>query len=334
MGGGSVSRPQGLESFYINPAGFAFDRGMYTVLSLVPAVYSEPKYAYQLINSLMSKKDPLSGVLLASKNMLSSSGAGVTLTAATGWTGRRWGAALMGYASGFFQGWPFPLGVEGSFNVAFTPAVGYAFPFYPADNVKLAAGFDVRPMTAFRVPVDGAVVDMIAGDPDAGRRIIQDGLTDPYFTVLFDAGFQAVFWDHLAVGLSVRDMGPPYSSPGTGRPPVKNPFSVNAGISYSGEFNLLFFRFAPILTVDMTNINGFILGQADFWETFHAGAELGIWDVIYLRAGLNQGYLSAGAAVEIPFVSLSFSYYTVEAGEYLGDKPLTSFQMELLLRIK
>ncbi|MBN2860896.1 MAG: hypothetical protein JXK93_11580 [Sphaerochaetaceae bacterium] len=61
------------------------------------------------------------------------------------------------------------------------------------------------------------------------------------------------------------------------------------------------------------------------WKSVHLGGEIELFDIISLRAGINQGYLSAGVAVMVAnlfrVMDLSFSgtYYAVERGSYAGQ---------------
>jgi hypothetical protein len=63
-----------------------------------------------------------------------------------------------------------------------------------------------------------------------------------------------------------------------------------------------------------------------FWKNVHIGGEVGLFDTVRLRGGINQGYLTGGFGVTVVKVfnlldvELNGSYYALELGSYAGHR--------------
>lgn len=57
-----------------------------------------------------------------------------------------------------------------------------------------------------------------------------------------------------------------------------------------------------------------------FTKRFHIGAQLSFWDRLFVRAGLNQGYPTAGLGFDIKFLRMNYAFYGEELGAYAGQK--------------
>lgn len=59
----------------------------------------------------------------------------------------------------------------------------------------------------------------------------------------------------------------------------------------------------------------------DWGKRIHAGAELNFFkDILAVRAGVHQGYVSVGAGLDFNFFRIDYAYYTEEVGAYAGQK--------------
>jgi hypothetical protein len=58
----------------------------------------------------------------------------------------------------------------------------------------------------------------------------------------------------------------------------------------------------------------------DLGKRLHMGVELQTPFFVSVRAGLNQGYVTAGATVDFRFVRLDFATYTEEVGAFAGQR--------------
>ena len=58
---------------------------------------------------------------------------------------------------------------------------------------------------------------------------------------------------------------------------------------------------------------------------------LGLFDVLTVRGGINRGYLSVGAGLNLYFMQVDASYGWQEMGNQLGDKPVDSLTIKFSL---
>jgi hypothetical protein len=64
----------------------------------------------------------------------------------------------------------------------------------------------------------------------------------------------------------------------------------------------------------------------------HAGAELKFFKFIALRAGMNQGYLTMGAGIDLILFELDAALFTQEVGSFPGDKARSGISLQAAVR--
>lgn len=69
-----------------------------------------------------------------------------------------------------------------------------------------------------------------------------------------------------------------------------------------------------------------------FWTRLHVGTELTFLRFFDLRFGLNQGYFTTGAGLDLGFIDLQFAMYSEEYGRYPGDQQVGGAALELAIR--
>lgn len=90
--------------------------------------------------------------------------------------------------------------------------------------------------------------------------------------------------------------------------PLSQPRTYNAGLSAKKEGFLGFTEGLFALEVqDIGNNSG-----GSVFRTLHMGGELHVKETIYLRAGLNQGYLAAGVGFDLPLLKIDLGTYGEE----------------------
>lgn len=92
--------------------------------------------------------------------------------------------------------------------------------------------------------------------------------------------------------------------------------TLNASIAFSPGWG-------PITTdivfdfTDLLFMNGY---DKSFGKRVNMGAEIGFWNKLFLRVGLHQGYITAGAGFSLWNVfKVNYAYYTEELGAYAGQ---------------
>ena len=95
------------------------------------------------------------------------------------------------------------------------------------------------------------------------------------------------------------------------------PMTTNIGLSINP--GLLSFV-ETVFAVDYQDITGGYEQDESFWKRIHMGAELGLLGRhIVFRGGLNQGYPSIGAELDVWVLKFGYVYYSEEMGPYAGQ---------------
>lgn len=132
----------------------------------------------------------------------------------------------------------------------------------------------------------------------------------------FDLGlmYDLPFWDSLSpvVGLAALDITDLDFKEGG-----EIPSRINIGLSISPGIDL-FSHF--IVALDFEDVTQEYPEDGSFWKRFHAGMEAGVLkDHLCLRAGINQGYPTVGATIDLWIIRLNYAYYSEEMGAYSGQ---------------
>lgn len=126
-----------------------------------------------------------------------------------------------------------------------------------------------------------------------------------------------------------------YSEPGeTVRFDVKTPWTLNFGVAFAPKWKII----QPVITADLVDMLEMIQNYDK--DTFRAedlllhlnvGAELGLFNMVKARVGINRGYMSVGACVRLFIAEVDVSYGWQEFGVELGDKPVDSLTVKVVL---
>lgn len=91
---------------------------------------------------------------------------------------------------------------------------------------------------------------------------------------------------------------------------------ANLGLSIEKSFS----AFGLVGALDYKDLTGAIEEDDDISKRIHIGAELRFLKMLAVRAGLNQGYLSAGATLDLWVLRFDFATYSEEVGAYAGQR--------------
>ena len=73
--------------------------------------------------------------------------------------------------------------------------------------------------------------------------------------------------------------------------------------------------------------------EKSFMHMVHLGTEVDLLSgFIALRGGLNKGYISLGAGMDLAILEFNIAVFTEELGVLLGDKPRTGVSAEFAIR--
>lgn len=227
-------------------------------------------------------------------------------------------------ALGFFSSWQNDISLRRTLSLDPTSYMdaGLAMSLARRFNERLNVGLTLRAMQ--RIATDGnfTTVDYIKGQSfsnfvdHAGEGTIID----------FDAGVtHDIPWEprgwKLQSAFAINNvMGGQPNKPfkldlvkKAGLDAPKNPRTVNLGVSGSKPL-LIFSSFTGAF--EITDIGNNPSGS--MFRTFHAGAEAGLADWVFFRAGINQGYLCAGFGLDLPVFKLDLATYGEEMSLNVG----------------
>ncbi|MCB9228696.1 MAG: hypothetical protein H6618_03710 [Deltaproteobacteria bacterium] len=135
---------------------------------------------------------------------------------------------------------------------------------------------------------------------------------------------------NLSFGLVVHDLGDTRFIPdketslSKEERPLKNiPQTISAGVSIEPGTKYSKFK----LLADFRDLsNAYDISP---YKRLHLGAELTLRDVVGFTTGLNQGYPSFGAYVDIRVLRVDVGVYGEEVGKYAGSRPDTRFFLRI-----
>ncbi|MCL0033534.1 hypothetical protein M1M99_01810 [Thermodesulfovibrionales bacterium] len=102
---------------------------------------------------------------------------------------------------------------------------------------------------------------------------------------------------------------------------------LNAGISFTKSFA----GFRALFALDYRDITKNIGDSNDIPKRIHMGAELQLPMILAVRAGLNQGYLTAGATIDLWALRFDLATYAEEVGVYAGQREDRRYMAQISL---
>lgn len=189
-------------------------------------------------------------------------------------------------------------------------AAGYAMSFL--DNESLQVGVSLKYLQRSSL-IESYTATILAGE-DIEDRIKDD--MNKGNGVLGDIGiiYNMPFWNWMnpRLGASVNNIG--MTDLGDAED-LKTSLNLSMAISPS-----LWSVVGTNFLLELHDATRSFEEDDDWPKRVHAGAELHFFDkMMALRAGLNQGYITAGAGLDFTFFKVDYAYYTEEIGAYAGQ---------------
>lgn len=114
---------------------------------------------------------------------------------------------------------------------------------------------------------------------------------------------------------------------------IESPWSLDLGFGWKPKYGLSWLA-NPNIAIDLVDVIGLCkdFSGSNLLGHIKAGMEFELFTLLELRAGLNQGYVSIGAGVNLMnLIHLEASYYRLEFGEKLLDKPVDALTVRMNL---
>lgn len=352
MGGSFRVFSTGYDTFFGNPAGFASEKGSLTIADLATWAYFKPtqtniEKAQAIIDGTASDSQIASYV----GDWIVDNGLGGGASLGLGWAGRGFGLGLTLVTDEIASGQSL-LGATLRSQTQANAVAGIAFPislgpvnfrigadaraFYRLDSYNIDNGTDQWPFSGI------ATAMMTSGaDPmDTIRELYVNG----GYGFAFDAG-ATLGIGPLSLGAMVRDYGLEFGMgqakvgtlldsvtvPMDGTTPYIMAPTVSAGAALQFNFaNVV----APSLYAEIDDVVGVIDGGVETaWNSLHTGAELKLLNFIALRAGLNKGWVSLGAGLDLLIFEVDAALFTEELGAIPGDNGRTGIALQAAVRL-
>lgn len=317
MGGTYTSFVKGAESVYFNPAALARVQGFDFIIGQVHGAYS--KDAQRFVTQAQNSGSTLT---LADINGFYGLNSFADVTANSGFAMPFFGVGV--YSSNYilesFNNPPFP-----TFNATFLSDYGYvigaAYPFGPATSVGIAA----RHIQRWGGVQDVLITNLI-GTND--KTLLQNTFQDHGVGNAMDLAFMTTLSGTLNPTLSLvwKDVGRTtfQQTAGTSAPPSQGD-NLIFGASFEQETSIINWTHALEYKYIATP-------NEDFSKKIHLGTEASI-GFIDLRAGINQGYVTYGAGIDLWLIKADAAYFSTElgnaAGQLRNDRYIYSLTIEL-----
>jgi len=332
-GNAFTASAHGYGALFTNPAGFSMADGSFTLLSASVNPYFAPNE--ENMNGFIAAFDDPTGAIDLLSDVVVENGIGANINTGIAIVGKGLGLAIVVDADSYGRG-DSALGTEVDAVGTLAAIAGLSF------NPKLGplsihVGGDLRYM--HRIKMDNVgIIDLMDIENSAVPVLTGDAVAIDLGTI--------VEMGSLSFGMSVRDLGGTkfiYISEtaddyGSGNETdvtedYRIPMTVSTGFGYHPNLGVLKWLIDPTFNVEYQHI--FYADPENtpsFWTGVHAGTEIKVLRFMKVRAGINQGYITAGIGAKILFLDINMAYFTREMGEYAGVDPNSGMSLEVAIR--
>jgi len=348
MGGAFHVFSQGYSSFFGNPAGFAGMSSL-TLLDLSTWAYLAPTTTnVSRIQSLFSGASTTDIIGYASDWVTGNNGLGAGTSVGLGWVGKRGLSFGVNLVTDEVVAGSSLLTARLSSATQANGVLGLAYPF------KLGP-------LSLKIGVDGRIFYRMQSNPVAGwgiTSVITDfsnpgNISASSFAFIGGYGFAAdaglIFGiGPVMFGFSARDLGLEFKVGSfTAQDLANGDFgalisggSVSALLipSYAAGVGVRLFEnglFEPSVYAEVDDPITLVQSTdfvTDALKSLHAGAQLRLLKFITARAGLNKGWYSIGAGIDLSFIEFDAAMFTEETGMYPGERGRSGISIQAAIR--
>jgi|ADurb_Gel_03_Slu_FD_contig_71_937571_length_2242_multi_2_in_0_out_0_2 hypothetical protein len=353
MGGTFRVFSQGYSSFFGNPAGFAGANSSLTLTDISTWAYLAPTSenvdrVQKIVSGTASDSDILSW---AGDWIVKNNGFGAGLSIGGGWVGKKGIAIGVVAASDEIAAGNSLLGAKLVSATELNGIIGYAYPF-KLGPVTLKVGADGRafyrvqssPITGW--PFSEILNDVLAEDVDLSSIASSLNFYGGYGFAA-DAGL-VLGLGPVMLGFSVRDLGLEFKVGSfTGQDlidknvsalPIAGTTTAALTPAYAAGLGIRLFenqKFEPSIYAELEDPQELFSSSdivASALGSLHAGAQVRVLRFLTIRGGLNKGWYSIGAGLDLSFLEIDAAVFTEETSIYPGDKGRSGFSMQVGIR--
>jgi hypothetical protein len=203
-------------------------------------------------------------------------------------------------------------------------------PVWPEAYVDIVTDYGILGGAGLKLPITGLragatlkfiqreSLDEVYTATDIAADDFEDRLEDDYYSgsglsadigVIYELPYVWIFDTNVALvaqNIPGMDMG--------------DASDIDTQVHFGLSMEKSFTAFSLVSAFDYRDITGAVEGNDDISKKIHLGTELKFLRAFSVRAGLNQGYFSAGATMDFLFMRFEFATYAAEVGEYGGQR--------------
>lgn len=351
IGGSFVATSWGYDSLQGNPAAAASSKSQFMIADLSTWAYLKPTQAnIDKALSLIGGSASSSEMADIANDLIVGNGLGLGFSTGLGYVGKGLSLGMYTIAEAVAAG-DSAMGATITSKASINVVVGLGFPINIGDKAVLRLGGDMRPF--FRADsVDGGWLfsDLLSALTSGGAvdTVLMGENVDGGFGLAMDLGAQLQMGS-FSLGLAVRDLTPSFvtsqqtvsqlladlgsgSVPdlSTGKDEIMLP-AVSLGLAWKPRLIPGFLD--PGLYLEFQDPVGIIVDKSSFWNLIHAGLDVKLFSFITLQAGFNQGWLSAGAGINLYLLELNAAVFTQELGLHPGDSPRSGISIQASIHL-
>ena len=247
-------------------------------------------------------------------------------------------------------------------NIAQT--VGLGLKIIDTNAFTFSAGISVHGVyKAYFKGIGGnKIISMVSGESDPQKTLLWDTPVMGGYALPVDVGVTiGLVKDQLTISATVNNLNGKYKmksysgagylvnsfSEGAIKVPedvpekkdstdfeLETPWTLNFGVAFAPDISVI----QPVVTADLVDMyqlvksfNKDTFRASDLLLHLNLGAELGLLNIVKVRAGVNRGFMSVGAGIWLPFAQIDASYGWQEFGVELGDKPVDALTVKVTL---
>jgi hypothetical protein len=372
MGGAGLSTASGADAFFMNPANLA-SRRFSLYLPAVSVTVFNPKAIIDsgIIEDIQENENPdtLATTVVNKYMGIVSAGRGevVTTDVAMSFTGGGFGIGMQvqeqlhTYST---DGQLTSDKIIAEINAAASVGIGFRLDFIP-EVLSVDIGATARPTyKAYSNKIGANEIINIADDDDPAQKFMSEYPVAAGWAVPVDVGVNVNLPVGLRVSAVARNLNGKYTMTQydvsgdwvnemvelAGGDPVYTgtsgaiteyeytvPWTLDIGFGWIPELGGLGRLLRPAFAFDLVDVatlaESMETDEDAYLNHIRVGAEVKLFSMVDVRAGINQGYLSLGVGFDLLVIHLDASYYWREYGAEIGDKPIDALTVRFNLGV-
>jgi hypothetical protein len=213
--------------------------------------------------------------------------------------------------------------------------IGLAFKIFDFGSMTLDAGVTIKPFARAMGFANEEITNLF------GSGATDDFIKRLNVPVIVGGGLDAGLmyrWGGLSAGLAFNDIFSlgcvVHNIAGTDNNEYYVPFTMNFGLAY--DLKLLGFLGITVAAdwhdvFNIFNQNNY-LGSRNFVLDFSVGAQLSLFNFLYVRVGVNEMLPAAGVGVHLGMVKIDLAYYGREFGYEPGQYSTAVLELSVSIR--